>query len=572
MTYEKDIPDFALVPAREPEERVRTPITQGAIYTPVQVTNITERSRTTILLEEDLLVPDTRPDLKEILDISGKVHLSSRELGPFTKGEDSVPLAGEIELQTLYLPEKTSVCGPVIATSNRISFREQWHTAVPEGAVLTLDAQIEKIDFMVVNERKYRIKILLAITARECRDLQLEFFEGLANEEIQTLRHTVEMTSIALRKKDIFTVHEELELKDDAELPETILKQDISVVENYKQATAEKVVINGFIYINLLYTTASAGSPADETASGDSRSAETHYSSPADPSAAVCSLHQLQHRVEFTQFIPLSQNRQWSGCDVTFDSSDLRIKLTAGEDGKEVLCLEGDIITWLELYHNTEKEIIIDGYHRQKDFVCDFEETVCRSLAGTSTGETSVREIISLETARDDVAQILHVSGTINGGVSHAEPGKIVTEGTLCGKLLCLGSDGGIFAISHELPFRCVTAVPYVRGSEIIRHKLYMKEMWAEKINNKQAEINAGILVCSEIMEPVPLRLLKNPAFEETPGHVTEPKPMVIYVAKEGDTLWSVAKRFKSHMDSIQQTNQMDDTRLQPGQKLLILQ
>jgi len=206
MTYEKDIPDFALVPAREPEERVRTPIAQGAIYSPVQVTNITERSRTTILLEEDLLVPDTRPDLKEILDISGKVHLSSRELGPFTKGEDSVPLAGEIELQTLYLPEKASVCGPVIATSSRISFREQWHTAVPEGTVLTLDVQIEKIDFMVVNERKYRIKILLAITARECRDLQLEFFEGLANEEIQTLRDTVEMTSIALRKKDIFTM------------------------------------------------------------------------------------------------------------------------------------------------------------------------------------------------------------------------------------------------------------------------------------------------------------------------------------------------------------------------------
>ena len=73
MTYEKDIPDFALVPAREPEERVRTPIAQGAIYSPVQVTNITERSRTTILLEEDLqpgvTVRSDRTHLAQLLSI-----------------------------------------------------------------------------------------------------------------------------------------------------------------------------------------------------------------------------------------------------------------------------------------------------------------------------------------------------------------------------------------------------------------------------------------------------------------------------------------------------------------------
>ena len=43
MNYEKDSPDFALVPAKEPEERVLVPITQGAVYSPVQVTNITEK-------------------------------------------------------------------------------------------------------------------------------------------------------------------------------------------------------------------------------------------------------------------------------------------------------------------------------------------------------------------------------------------------------------------------------------------------------------------------------------------------------------------------------------------------
>ena len=51
MTYEKDIPDYAMVPAREIEEKVIVPVTGNAVYTPVQVTNITEKPKTVITIE-----------------------------------------------------------------------------------------------------------------------------------------------------------------------------------------------------------------------------------------------------------------------------------------------------------------------------------------------------------------------------------------------------------------------------------------------------------------------------------------------------------------------------------------
>lgn len=555
MTYEKDIPDYALLPAKQPEERVLTPITQGAVYTPVQVTHINDICRTTIVVEEDLLVPDIRPDLKEVLDITGKVRLASRQLGPFMKAEDTIPLTGEVELQTLYIPEKPSAGCAVISTSSRIGFRQQWHNTIPENTILTLDAEVADIECTVINERKYRVKITLSVTARMCRDVQLEFFEGLTDEEMQTLRDTVEITRIAVRKKDIFAVQEEVPLKDGAAFPETILKQEISVVENYKQATAEKVIINGFIYVSLLYTAEMDGCVDCDA-----------------PSETKCRLHHLQERVEFTQFIPLSQSGQWSGCSVTFDGSDLRVRIAPGQDGNEALYLEGDITTWLELYHNVEKEMIIDGYHCQKDFVCDFEETDCRTMIGTAIGEATVREIVSTETHHGDADQILHISASVLTGNCHAEPGKLIAEGTLRIRLICMSADGRIFSVLHTLPYRCVTAVPYLEGKEIICHKVFLKDFWAEKINHKQAEINAGILVSSEIMRLVPLRLLKNPAFEEKGGHTSESRPMVIYTVKEGDSLWSIAKRFQSTMEAIRQSNQMEDHAVQPGHKLLILQ
>ena len=167
MTYENDIPDYALVPAKEIEERTVVPITKGAIYSPVQVTNIREKPKTTITVEEDILVPDTKPDLKEILLIDGKSYLSSREVEQVVKNDDYISLSGEIHLQTLYLPERQEGNCPIIPIQTRVSFKEQWHTSLSAGATMILECSIEKIDYMVINERKFRVKISLAITARE---------------------------------------------------------------------------------------------------------------------------------------------------------------------------------------------------------------------------------------------------------------------------------------------------------------------------------------------------------------------------------------------------------------------
>jgi hypothetical protein len=128
-----------------------------------------------------------------------------------------------------------------------------------------------------------------------------------------------------------------------------------------------------------------------------------------------------------------------------------------------------------------------------------------------------------------------------------------------------------LFNIRREIPFRCVTAAPQLSGSEVIRHQVYLKDIWAEKSGSHQAEFNAAVLVSAEAMTPVSLKMLKNPGFEEIQGAAPPPKPLAVYIVKEGDTLWSVARHFKSTTDSIAQLNQAEDGQLTPGRKLLIL-
>lgn len=578
MSYEKEIPDYAMMPAKElkeikeskikkdinananmsvnaQEEAADTfiiPVTKGALYSSVQVTDISEKPKTTIIVEEDILVPDTKPDMREILLIDGKAKLSSREFCAGTKADEYITLSGEVELTALYLPEKAEACGEVISVQSRIPFKEQWHIGIAAGACLVVKCRTEKIEYMVVNERKYRVKLTLAVFAKEYADKKIEIFEGISGEEIQMCKEKIELTRVDSRKKDSLSISENLSIRSESRI-ENILKQDICVIENYKQVTGEKVVINGFITVNLLYTVA------------------------GECESECGNIRQASEKVEFTQFIPVHQNGEASGCGICFDSSDLRVKAVQDDEEGEVLRLEGELLTYIEIYTNEEKEIITDAYHREKDFVCDFKEEKSRTMVGSSIGETSIREIISPENY-GEIECVLYTGGDSVACESYAENGKIVTEGIIAAKLICRSEAEGegeqahrhIFSIRKDVPFRVSSAMPQAEGGEIVDVSVCMKDFHAEKINGKQIELNATVSVSADVMRDTPFRLPQNPAFEEC-AKKSEKARMVVYISQEGDSLWSIAKRFKSTPEAIRSVNQKESDEIAKGEKLLIL-
>lgn len=547
MTYEKEIPDYALIPAKAAETAAVSPITQGAIFSPVQVTNIKELPKTTITIEEDILVPDTKPDLHEILIIDGRCHLSGSQIPKLPKEEDFISLSGELELQTLYIPLKKDLQNPMIPIQSRIGFKEQWHRQVPAGASLELTCSIDKIEYVVINERKYRVKIQISIKARQFTDSKIDFFEGLIGDELQLLKETINISSLALQKNDTLSIKEDFAPASGA-APKAILNQNITVVENYKQTTADKVVISGYIYVNLLYS--------------------------CDPAEGDGSTQLLQHqeRIEFTQFVPLQQAGRQCGFSVSFDDWDLKVKLTQNEEGADVFRLEGDLLTMVELYKNNEMEIVVDAYHREKDFICDFEVENCKTVLGTSVGETSLREIISIESSGFSAEKILYQTARILSSESKCEQNKIVTEGNLQVNMICLagGDEGTIFAVSEILPYRVASSTSGLTGKEELSCSVYLKDLWAEKINPKQLEINVCVLSSCEIILQTPFKVLTNPAFVSSVSE-NHHLSMVIYICQGDETLWDIAKRFKTTVDSIKEVNEIESDELSPGRKLLII-
>jgi hypothetical protein len=121
----------------------------------------------------------------------------------------------------------------------------------------------------------------------------MEVFEGVRDEELQMLKERITLTDVAVRKTETMDIKDDLMLKEN--MPEIlkILKCDVSVVENHKQITREKAVINASVYCNVLYLGAEE-SPGTEP-EGVSMVSVAEAATPVF----------YQGKTEFTQFIRL---------------------------------------------------------------------------------------------------------------------------------------------------------------------------------------------------------------------------------------------------------------------------
>ena len=77
-------------------------------------------------------------------------------------------------------------------------------------------------------------------------------------------------------------------------------------------------------------------------------------------------------------------------------------------------------------------------------------------------------------------------------------------------------------------------------------------------------------MVSAEIMREVTFKVLANPAFEESTSKAAI-APMIVYVAGKGDSLWNIAKKFKTSVETVAKLNQLEDGQIEEGRKLLII-
>ncbi|MBR6701386.1 MAG: DUF3794 domain-containing protein [Firmicutes bacterium] len=508
----------------------------------IRLTNIRELPPLQAFFEEDILVPDIKPDVARIGGCKVDPRLTEKE-----NYGGSLRLGGDLYLDVIYTPAASGDTPAEVANA-RIPFRHEGQIEEITGE-LEIVPRVEHLEVTMINERKLRMKTVISFSVREYQDIERNLFRGFRNDNVEMLERDIDFTDVAEHKKDYIEVKDEVHLKDGMPEIACVLKSDFRVAETYRQVSAEKAIISGVLFYDILYL-------SDE--------------SEPEPMA-------LSGKTEFTHFIKPEQGAETIGSDVLMRVDDVRVVPKRDEsDNMTIFDIIAGVSVRLDTFTDRKLHIVEDAYHSKDILDLEKEEIKIMRFGGSGSADISVREKMEMKPS-ETIERIVFASGEAIPAGGEIGNGKFSVEGVVLSELMYISEEGmGLRSMTVELPFKGVVDVPGLKPGMDINVDFVVKDVSGEKVNDRQAEVTADIMVVVKGFESKNFEYIKNAGtYDNIQDRNDNTTRLIMYMTKNNDRLWDVGKRYRIPLAEIKSINGMEES-LPPefvmsgGEKLLI--
>lgn len=527
-----------------------------------------------IRVEEDILVPDTRPDLEKIVSITAAADVEDHESYVSANGENMLKISGNFEISTLYLPAGRQT--ELVSITSKIPFRREFQTKEPVSHSAEIRLCGAVTGSRVINERKIRVSAHASFTLREYGDTEIELLEGVRDESLLLKKEKIRFTDMAQRRTDTAEIREKIRLKDSAPVPRRILRYDTDIVENHRQISKGKAVIEASVYYSILY--------APE----------------ADGETEVLPVF-MRGKTEFTQFLRLPEvsDDEIAGSIVNFEILKSDISLHSGtnadntdndeENDNDEYDEEDDssadindmpyfvmnvsAAASIQVYRSIEREVVTDMYHRSRELEFSTAPYEISELCGSSSAEVSIRETVNIPEEKGSAAAVPYVWARPENIKVVPEQDRCVIQGKMAVSVIFSNENTGVIScFDTSVPFRSVTDMPGAREDSRVEYEPVMKEIWFDRMNSHQADLNCSLSIRICAWNVTAHEFIDKVCYIEDGKNSTAPAGIVVYMVRPGDTQWSVSKKFRTTMETLRSVNGLEeDQELTSGMRLLIV-
>ncbi|MBR5122704.1 MAG: DUF3794 domain-containing protein, partial [Anaerotignum sp.] len=200
-----------------------------------------------ILLEGDMIVPDSKPDLKKILRCEGHVKIKEKRVS-----DERVSFSGEVEVCVLYQAKNGEK--PLYVMKSALPLEDFLHMeGLQKDMNVVLTAKLEHLDCQIINDRKIGVKAVILMEAEAEQKKSAEVLTDIVGEGVETLTENLRIEQNSIQMKDRFTVKEELTLP--ASQPEIaeVLTEHIRLTDQDIRPMDGKVMVRGNLCVSMLY-------------------------------------------------------------------------------------------------------------------------------------------------------------------------------------------------------------------------------------------------------------------------------------------------------------------------------
>ncbi|MGL5414190.1 MAG: DUF3794 and LysM peptidoglycan-binding domain-containing protein [Clostridium sp.] len=504
----------------------------------IQFEQLLNESNTTAMLNEEYLIPDTHPDVEEVLMVDAKPVVTSKDITG-----DKVVIEGKIEYNVLYLAREDSlvVCSVNYSQkfSNTLDLEEGEHKVICE-----VDCRVEHIEAKIINERKVSIDGVMNINWEKYKEKEIELIKDVESEEnVEMLKKNECVNKTKLDELLEIIGKSVLRVSMDKPQISKILKSEITLQKKETKIGDEKVYCGCYCKVNVLYL----GNEGKEVYHLDDN--------------VYISKELLAPDV--TPDMDISTKMGLVGKNVTIEEDDL------GES--RIVNIEFKVSCGVKVFSKENLEVIIDAY--SPSFPVEVKKDNCEMgmIHGIYNNEATVKDNIYIK--EDDLKpeSIITSAGNVIITEKIVVSDRVSIEGYLkvCVVYKTGDAEKYLAKVDGDIPF---TATMETMGSKKGMH--IIANACIEDLNviieANTIAVKANLQVNAKVLFEVSKEIVND--IKETEDEKQEKKASItIYVIGENDKLWDLAKKYKTTTEKIKKMNDMnDEDELVCGEKLLI--
>lgn len=502
------------------------------------------KNKTTVqvTLNDDFNVPDIKPDIEQIVKERGNVHIESVRVNG-----DKVDVMGNLEFAILYMSDLP------INMSGHMDFQEKVNIDGIDGdETVSCIAEIEDLTIKAINSRKVSIKAIISLNVL-CEKLddeqlvtEIEFDDKC--ECLQTRNKNINISEIAVNMKDNFRIREKLELVQGKPNIAELLWFDTCIKSFDIRPVEGAVALVGEIGIFILYIS------ADENQSVQWYESSMPFDGSIDVSGCTSDM------IAYVGY-------QIQSCD---------IEIKPDYDGEDrVVEMEMVLDLNIKCYEEKQLAIIDDIYCPTKNILLENKTAKLHRLLVKNNSKCRVNNRIKVNEAVK-ILQICNCTGVVKVDDVTVTDNSIAVDGIIVLNVFYITED-------DNMPMRCVKgSVPFSHNIDVKNESVPEQIQYNINVNLEmlsavmlgvdEIEIKAVVALDTICFNVISENAIESVRIEEYEDSQYNQIPSIIgYIANSEDTLWDIAKKYHTTVDTIKNANKLSHDKIGKGDKIILV-
>lgn len=487
------------------------------------------------------IVPDDMPSVKRVLTARGTVQILAKE------EQSTMASPGlKLEYRILYIAndENEEVMCFTVESRQTLGLNIP---QIADNGELMMTAFVEHTDFTMEGDRKITLRSVVRAEPKLFYHEDKKVVTGLAGlEDLQIKQGTLPVTSVKKLPELMTEINEEIELPGGKKPLGKILQTDAHITDVSTAPEDQSVMLKGTLALCTLYL-------ADEM----------------NPAPEI-----WENRIPFTANIELPS----SAAELAFwncSISELSAEISEDSDGeRRILKLSAIVCIASACSESLDTPVVTDAFSLSKILDFSMEPVKASRLISGISDQFVLKDIVQKTDGAPGISEIINVSSAVGHSDVEITSGKITIDGFLSCNVLYLSDnpEQPIAAFDIEIPFTQNIEEPQASQELFAALETEVTHISFCIISPEEIELRIALRATGTLMRVDTYDVITQIGSENPADRPDENRPSIlIYIVQPGDTLWKIAKRYSSSVDTLQNLNNIKNPDLlMPGQKLII--